>query len=228
MFGTSKVWQAVRICNGAGRLGSSSIGFVKPAILLFVKYPTPGRVKTRLAVALGAERAAEIYRLLVARVIACLPVEDDLIVCFDPLERRDEVVEWLAPLTAGRGVTFSPQAPGDLGARLDHAFAQAFAEGRKRVLAVGGDCLEMTPQTFEEVRTALDTHDCAIGPALDGGYYLLALKQPCPALYRDVAWSTDAVFAQTLERARAAGLSVHLLPTLRDVDTIEDWQRAER
>ncbi len=196
-------------------------------ILFFVKFPEPGKVKTRLAASVGAERAAAIYRLMVARVIDTLPRGDELIVCFDPPQKRAEIVDWLAPLLAGRRVTFEPQATGDLGARLDAAFARAFAGGHSRVVAVGSDCVEMTAEIFGEVRAALDTHGCAIGPTHDGGYYLLALKAPCPALFRGIAWGTDAVCAQTLERGDGAGLRIHILPTLRDVDREEDWRSCE-
>ena len=199
---------------------------MRRAILLFVKYPEPGKVKTRLAATLGAEMAADIYRRLVAAVVAGLPEGDDLIVVFDPPEKRAQVAEWLHSLLAGRRVDFIPQAAGDLGGRLEQAFAEAFARGFEKVAVIGSDCIELSPETFSETWRALETHDAVLGPSTDGGYYLLALRQSCAALFRGIAWSTDAVRAQTLAQAQAAGMAVHELAALPDIDTEVDWRRA--
>ena len=202
------------------------VGVVRRAILLFVKYPEPGKVKTRLAATLGAEMAADIYRRLVAAVVAGLPDGDDLIVVFDPPERRAQVEEWLQSLLAERRADFTAQAAGDLGVRLERAFADAFDQGFGKVAVIGSDCIELTPATFSETWQALEAHDAVLGPSTDGGYYLLALRQPCAALFHGVAWSTDAVRAQTRARAQAAGLAVHELAALPDIDTEADWRRA--
>ena len=199
---------------------------MRRAILLFVKYPEPGKVKTRLAATLGAEMAADIYRRLVAAVVAGLPDGDDLIVVFDPPERRAQVEEWLQSLLAERRADFTAQAAGDLGVRLERAFADAFDQGFGKVAVIGSDCIELSPATFSETWQALETHDAVLGPSVDGGYYLLALRQPCAALFHGVAWSTDAVRAQTRARAQAAGLAVHELAALPDIDTEADWRRA--
>jgi len=199
---------------------------VRRAILLFVKYPEPGKVKTRLAATLGAERAADIYRRLVAAVLAGLPGGDDLLVMFDPADKCAQVAQWLQPLLVGRRVQFVPQTDGDLGARLERAFAVAFDLGFQKVAVIGSDCIEMSAATFSETWQALATHDAVLGPSLDGGYYLLALRQPRAALFHGIAWSTGAVRAQTLAQAQAAGLAVHELPALPDIDTEADWQRA--
>lgn len=185
-------------------------------------------MKTRLAATLGAERAARIYRQLVAAVLAALPREDDLTVVFDPAERRAHVEDWLRPSLAGRTAHFTPQAAGDLGARLERAFEEAFALGFGKVAVIGSDCVEMTPATFSTTWAALDARDAVLGPSTDGGYYLLALRRPCAALFQDIAWSTDAVRAQTVAQAGAAGLEVHELDALPDIDTEADWRRAEK
>jgi uncharacterized protein len=197
---------------------------VRRAILLFVKYPQPGKVKTRLAATLGAEMAADIYRRLVAAVLAGLPDGDDLIVAFDPQEKRAQITEWLQSLLAGRRADFVPQAAGGLGGRLEQAFAEAFARGFAKVAVIGSDCIELTPAVFSETWEALETHGAVLGPSTDGGYYLLALREPCAALFRGVAWSTDVVRAQTLAQAQAAGLVVHELAELPDIDTEADWR----
>lgn len=196
------------------------------ALLFFVKNPAPGRVKTRLAADVGAERAAAIYRLLVESICARVPRDFcKVLVHFDPAEKRAEVEAWLRPLLPP-GAAFHPQCAGDLGARLTHAFAKTFAEGFQKAAVIGSDCVELDEPIFRAAFNLLDTHDCALGPAEDGGYYLLALKKAQPALFQDIAWSTAQTSAQTLDRARAAGLAVALLPQLRDVDTESDWKAA--
>ena len=207
--------------------GRFTVGLVRRAILLFVKYPEPGKVKTRLAATVGAAMAADIYRRLVAAVLAGLPAEDELTVVFDPPEKRALVAEWLGNLLAGRRADFVAQATGDLGARLEQAMAEAFARGFGKVAVIGSDCIELTPALFSETWAALETHGAVLGPSTDGGYYLLALRQPCAALFHGIAWSTDAVRAQTLAQARVAGLRVHELAALPDIDTEADWRRAE-
>lgn len=193
----------------------------RPIVLLFVKYPEPGHVKTRLAARVGSVRAAAIYRQLVAAVCAQLPPGTDLAVMFDPMDQREELIEWLEPLCPA--TRYVPQSLGDLGMRLDAAFAAAFLHGYTKVAAIGSDCIDLAPAIFEEAWRALDTHDCAIGPTEDGGYYLLALSRPCPELFTKIAWSTDTVFEQTLTRAYRR--TVHTLPQLHDIDTEADWQR---
>ena len=195
------------------------------AILLFLKWPEPGRVKTRLAATLGAERAAEIYRLLVAEVVRRLPDDAELVVMYDPTEKCVEIEAWLRGLCGVRAVRFLAQAQGGLGVRLERAFAAAFALGFGKVAAIGSDCIGIAPEIFAEAWRALDAGGAAIGPSEDGGYYLLALRGECARLFDGIAWSTGEVFTQTMERAREAGLGVHVLPTLRDVDTEEDWRR---
>ena len=196
------------------------------AIVLFVKHPVPGRVKTRLAATIGAERAAEIYRELVERICRCLPCRTEVIVMFDPPERGEETTRWLRPL-CGKA-RFLPQSGGDLGTRLERAFADAFALQLKKVAIIGTDCVEVTSAIFDEAWEALEHRDCVIGPTEDGGYYLIALRQECPGLFREISWSTERVFAQTIARANLLGLSVHVLPRLHDVDTEDDWHRLER
>ena len=196
------------------------------AILLFVKLPQPGQVKTRLAAKIGRAAAAKIYGQLVATVLQRLPKWARLIIMFDPPDRAEEVRAWITELSPDHALEFVAQIPGDLGARLEQAFASAFTTGAEKVAVVGSDCIEIGPATFTETERALETHECVIGPTFDGGYYLLALKQPRPSLFVNMAWSTETVFEETVTRARAAGLTVHELGRRCDIDTIEDWQRA--
>ena len=197
------------------------------AVLVFVKWPEPGRVKTRLAAKLGDTAAADVYRKLVARVFARLPRNAELLVFFEPVTRRDDIEQWLRELDRTRTSHFAAQSSGDLGVRLTRAFEHAFSFGHEHVAAVGTDCIDLDAALFEKTWEALKQHEVVLGPAEDGGYYLVALRALQPTLFRGMDWSTDHVLAQTLARAAAADLRVFLLPRRYDVDTYEDWRRAE-
>jgi uncharacterized protein len=196
-----------------------------PVILLFVKNPLPGRVKTRLAATLGPEAAAAVYRLLVRRVVENLPLSADLVVVFDPPTEAVEIEGWIRGLTGERPVSFWGQAPGDLGERLREAFSRAFRAGYTRVAVIGSDCVDIPAEFFTEAWRQLSEQDVVLGPATDGGYYLMALKRDCPALFNEIPWSSEQVFALTCARARAESLGVATLPPLQDVDTESDWIR---
>jgi rSAM/selenodomain-associated transferase 1 len=196
------------------------------ALIVFLKYPKPGRVKTRLAAALGDEAAAALYRALTEEVLrATVPRagEYETLVFFDPPEAAAEMRAWLP------GVRLRPQSGGDVGERMAAAFARAFERGPRRVAIIGTDVPALTRQTITEALAGLDEADVVVGPAEDGGYYLLALREPHPELFEHVAWSSPAVLEETLARAAAAGLRVRQLVRLRDVDTITDlrteWPR---
>ncbi len=191
---------------------------------VFVRYPHPGSVKTRLIPALGAEAAAQLYRRLAERVLeATTPHEREYerLVFYDPKDAGEAMRAWLP---AGR---LRHQAAGDLGARLADAFERSFARGAARVAIVGSDVPSLTRELVRAAFDALGRSDVVLGPAHDGGYYLVALREPQPSLFADVAWSTPGVLEQTEARAAAVGLGVERLATLRDLDTLEDL-RAER
>jgi rSAM/selenodomain-associated transferase 1 len=189
------------------------------ALVVFVKHPAPGAVKTRLAAAVGPAAAAELYRALAEHALASTTPargEYERLVFFDPPPARAQMRAWLP------GVRLLAQSEGDLGARLSDATARAFARGASRVAVVGTDAPGLARDTVVAALDALDGADVAIGPTEDGGYYLLALRRPRPELFAAVAWSTPSVAADTRARAAAVGLVVHELPALRDVDTLED------
>jgi rSAM/selenodomain-associated transferase 1 len=186
---------------------------------VFVKHPAPGAVKTRLAAAVGPEAAARLYRSLAERVLeATTPRagEYERLVFFHPREALAAMRAWLP------GARLVAQGAGDLGARMSDAVARAFARGAGRVALVGSDAPGVSRETVVAALDALDAADVVIGPAEDGGYYLVALRAPRPELFAGVAWSTPSVRAQTLTQAAAAGLSVRELAPLRDVDTLQD------
>lgn len=141
------------------------------------------------------------------------------VVWFAPQKSRPAIRSWLR----GLGVdAFLPQRGDNLGARLASAFDGHFGTGASRVAIIGSDCPGVAGGTVRRAFTSLRRADAVIGPTLDGGYYLIALNKPAPALFQDIAWSTPAVLETTLARARRLGMTVAMLPTLRDVDTAED------
>jgi hypothetical protein len=192
-------------------------------LVVFLKHPQAGQVKTRLAAAIGPRAAADLYRVLAEQVLEAttpLPGDYERLVFFDPPESLPAMREWLP------GVRLMAQSGLDLGARLTDAFTRSFARGAERVAIVGTDAPGVSRATVREALSALDESDVAIGPAADGGYYLIALRVPRPELFAGIDWSTPSVREQTLARAAVAGLSARQLPLVRDVDTIEDL-RAE-
>src|SRR5204863_47529 len=115
--------------------------------------------------------------------------------------------------------TCRPQGAGPLGQRLRSAFEQAFSSGASRVAIIGSDCPAVTVQDIDEAWKSLRTHDVVLGPASDGGYWLIGSNRPLPQLFEDIAWSTEKVFAETIARVRRGGLSVRILRELSDVET---------
>jgi rSAM/selenodomain-associated transferase 1 len=182
-------------------------------IVIFAKAPLPGRVKTRLIPALGAEGAARLAREMLERTVAealasGLPVE----LCGDP-----DAAEWHE---ARPGLALTAQGEGDLGERLARAAARVLAG--ENILLVGADCPELDRGRLRTAAEALQDHDAMIHPAHDGGYALLGLRRFEPSLFDGIDWSTPVVAAQTLARIEALDWSLHLGETLRDVDEPED------
>jgi rSAM/selenodomain-associated transferase 1 len=188
-----------------------------------LKAPRPGTVKTRLAAAIGADEATRVYRRLAERQLAAIPPDWPVEVHFAPSDARDEMRAWLGP----RPALFA-QAEGDLGARLTHAVADTFTRHKTSALVIGGDCPELDPATLRAATEALRKSPVVLGPADDGGYYLIGLTDSHPALFAEIPWSTQRVLAATLHQAATLNLGVHLLPAKGDVDTLEDLQQYSR
>lgn len=198
-------------------------------LAVFLKFPEPGKVKTRLAADVGEDRAAEIYRSLVAETLGHLPWELlEVWLCYDPPGKAAEVQAWLTPVIPQHAaVRFVPQAAGDLGERLRAVMDMAFAGSDIVSLTfTGTDCPGMRWPVFVITqRMAKEEIDAVFGASLDGGYYLLALRRPCPELFSSIPWSTEQTLAVSLAAAERAGRKVHLLERkLRDIDTVEDFR----
>lgn len=201
---------------------SSSNTQTASAILLFLKAPRKGHVKTRLAHTTGPERALQAYRALVERQWAELPKHGRIEVHYTPNDADFEMRQWL-----GHEHEFYAQAEGELGVRLEHSVEEAFERGAKVVFCIGGDCPKLDQSHFEQASAAL-ANDCDVvfGPCEDGGYYLIGLNAPQPELFQEIPWSSRNTLSTSLEKAEALGLRVKLLETLYDIDEIAELQRA--
>ena len=175
-------------------------------------------MKTRLAAKIGASAACDAYQKLVRAVLNRIDSIRDVELRYSPDDAESEVHPWLR-----RSWTLSPQGSGDLGERLTRAFADLFANGAKRVVIIGSDCPWLSADDIGQACHDLETHDLVLGPAKDGGYWLVGLREPKPELFSGISWSTETVLEQTLEHARVRGLRFRLLRELRDVDTLGDW-----
>lgn len=188
-------------------------------LLIFVKHPVQGEVKTRLAAEIGDPKALAAY----VRLLAHTRRTAEGVSCAKAVWYGNAIPD--ADLWSETGWPRLPQQGGDLGARMQHAFQWGFAAGYRHLLIIGSDCGELRPEHLESAFRALEHCDAALGPAADGGYYLLGLRQMAEAVFTGKAWSTDQVFQATLDDLHAAGLNTCLLPRLSDVDTAADLAR---
>ena len=187
---------------------------------LFAKQPLPGAVKTRLAATLGPEKAARLYAAFLEDLIERMQQRGDhRLLGYAPA--GEEAAGYFRRLTAGRYELWE-QPPGELGERITAFFAEAFARGAKRAVLMGSDSPTLPGEFIEHAFEALRETDCVLGPAADGGYYLIGLRASRPALFEGVEWSSSAVLRQTLQRLQEQRLTLHLLPVWYDIDTAED------
>jgi rSAM/selenodomain-associated transferase 1 len=189
-----------------------------PTIIIFIKNPELGKAKTRLASTVGPERALAIYIALLGhtrQVVRSVPARR-LLYYSSFIDQQDE---W-----PSSDFDKHLQVEGALGKKMETAFQQAFEAGTP-VLIVGSDCAQLTPDILLSAIDKLKTHDTVLGPAEDGGYYLLGMNRFLPELFRNIAWSTEQVFPQTVAILEKLGATYGLLPTLSDIDYEEDWEK---
>lgn len=188
-----------------------------PLLSVFARLPVPGKVKTRLIPALGDEGAARLYARLLAHTVA---VAKDSGLDFELRVTGGEVGAFKALF--GEDVQVTEQGEGDLGARMTRV--------EPPCLIIGTDCPAMSVPLLRAAAGALDERKVVIGPANDGGYYLVGMREPMPFLFEDMAWSTPQVLPQTLARLAERRIGPAILPELADIDTAEDlaaWPELE-
>jgi rSAM/selenodomain-associated transferase 1 len=193
---------------------------VDRCVILFVKLPEKGKVKSRLARELGWDLVLRLYESMVLDTIDVLKrAAAPFAICFDPPGSLDRVQCWL-----GQEHSYIPQTGGDLGERMEQAFVRAFREGMKRVLLIGSDIPGLQPEVVIEALESLISYDAVIGPARDGGYYLIGFQKNGfeENVFHDMIWSTDTVYDETIVRLRRNARKVYILPLYSDVDTKED------
>ncbi len=195
-------------------------------LIMVTRFPRPGRTKTRLIPVLGAAGAAQLQRCMTELLVERLHAVCDRASLTFEVHFADgsfaEMCHWL-----GHGLILKPQSAGNLGQRLQAAFQQGFQENGHPILMVGSDCPGLDEEHITQALAALNDHDVVLGPAQDGGYYLIGLRQPHPGLFENISWGQSCVLAETMERAALQGLSVALLDPLGDIDRPEDlplWQ----
>lgn len=184
-----------------------------------VKYPEPGRVKTRLAGDIGPEKAALICRQMTERVMKqTIPFAEEYnrFVFYDPAERVRDFMSWLPH------EKFMAQEGSDVGQRMDNAIRYLLENGAEKAVITGADIPALTSRIVLHAFEMLDHADVVVGPARDGGYYLIGMKSTTPELFRNIPWSTGDVFAETVMALKHSGKSYRVLPVLSDLDTIED------
>ncbi len=187
-------------------------------LLIFVKHPIPGQVKTRLAASLGHEKALSIYQRLLAhtRDLSSQLSADKVVFYGNEVPEQD--------LWQEAGYPRFLQSGEDLGARMKHAFQWGLGQGYERILIIGSDCAELEAVHLQEAFLQLKEYDAILGPAKDGGYYCLGMKQLIPTLFEKKDWSTASVFTASIQDLLRENRAFYLLPTLSDIDHEADLE----
>jgi rSAM/selenodomain-associated transferase 1 len=194
-------------------------------LLFFIKNPEKGKVKTRLASAIGDRMAVKLYKRFLLETLFTLNGGTFLFyLCYSPESPLRDLKDWL-----GHHYLYMPQAGEDLGERMKNGFVEAISMNFKRVVLIGSDIPDLPLEFIEEAFTSLREKDAVIGPSFDGGYYLIGFKNETfsPKVFEGIHWSTASVFEKTLKVLTEEGLTVHTLRPLRDIDTVEDLRIRE-
>lgn len=189
----------------------------KGVVLVFQKNEVLGKVKTRLAVGMGELRALEIYRQLIQLTYSALEAV--------PVPVWTYFSDFIPEIVTTRVEKSFLQQGQDLGERMANAFARTFESGMEKVVLIGTDCPTLQPEDLLQAFAALNKSDLVLGPASDGGYYLIGMKGNAAYLFEGITWSTSQVLSQTVDVAAKLGLTTTLLREQDDVDTQEDWLR---
>lgn len=189
-------------------------------LIIFIKNPRLGLVKTRLAKSIGSQQALAIYKKLIAKTLK----EADRLNCEKDIWFSDSDKVGEEVFVSRKSYTLKVQKGANLGERMKHAFLESFRDGFKKVVIIGSDCPELKSSVIKKALEQLDTYDIVLGPAIDGGYYLLGMNSFYPKIFAGVNWSTSSVLNQTLKYINVSKLSYNLLEELSDIDTIEDLQ----
>lgn len=193
------------------------------AIIVFVRKPEFGKVKSRLANVIGKGNALSVYKRLLIHTKMQLEeftVQENAAVFVFYTDEPDKTDLWDSIAT-----NKLTQSSGDLGEKMSNAFLYCFKQGIQSVCIIGSDCPQLSCSLLHNAFTQLENHDIVIGPAEDGGYYLLGMKQHDETIFTDKEWSSEAVYSSTIDDIKRLGLSYTNLSTLSDIDFKEDLDR---
>lgn len=191
----------------------------KNALIIFLRYPKTGEVKTRLAKTTSSEFAVKFYKTCSEKIITDVKKLNSInrFVFFSNKEENIQVKKWL-----GGKLFYSPQEGDNLGSRMENAFEKVFSSGAEKAVIIGTDVPDLSKNIIEEAFKTLDDNDIVIGPSKDGGYYLLGMKKIYPELFNGIEFSTNTVFNETINQIEKLNLSFCTLPELQDIDTEDD------
>jgi rSAM/selenodomain-associated transferase 1 len=198
---------------------------MKDRLGIMFKYPSSGRVKTRLGRVIGRDEAARAYRASAELVLAATlagPSEYERVVFYEPPEERGSFEEWLP------GERLFPQRGADIGEKMSAALEDLLEMGAAKALIIGGDLPELKKTTVVRAFAELDRADVVVGPAADGGYYLIGMTRLHTEIFQDIPWSTERVYDETIRKIVSGGLTFATVETLQDMDTYEDYMRVRR
>jgi hypothetical protein len=196
---------------------------LKELIIVFAKAPALGKVKTRLAKAIGQQKALSVYKKLIGHTFDILQkVPQQKLLAYSGDKKN---IELLGNVSAS---LVSQSESENLGERMYDAMAYGFRQSFASICLIGSDIYELTPAIIETAFDLLKRHDLVLGPASDGGYYLIGLHRNYIELFTDISWGTDQVLAQTIQRADKLKLSIALLAELNDIDELEDIKEEDR
>ncbi|WP_293335722.1 TIGR04282 family arsenosugar biosynthesis glycosyltransferase [Microcoleus sp. CAWBG58] len=201
---------------------------ISEKLIVFTRYPEPGKAKTRLIPVLGKTGAANLHRLMAQKAIAralSLSLQNSGRLSVEihyTGGSQQQMQEWL-----GTDIIYQNQIEGDLGAKMTAAFQQSFNSGVDKAVIIGTDCPALKVEIMAQAFDKLSQHDLVLGPATDGGYYLIGLRRSIPELFNGIKWGTSEVFASTRAIAQNLDLNIAYLPTLADIDLPEDLLRLD-
>lgn len=193
----------------------------KQHLIIFTRYPEPGTTKTRLIPALGEVGAANLHQQMTEYTVS--QAQELVKIARISVEVRftggdlQKMQHWL-----GNDLEYQSQGEGDLGVRMERSLINAFKQKAEQVIIIGTDCPDLNSRILAVAFEQLKTFNLVLGPALDGGYYLIGLQQPQPELFTNIPWGTDQVLIETLKIAKSRDLSIYSLPLLADIDRPED------
>lgn len=191
-------------------------------LIVFQKNTELRKVKTRLAASIGDKKALQVYLNLIGytkKIIDPLCIIKQI--WYSSWIENNDI--WDSKLYVKR-----KQIEGNLGERISFSFKKAFENSEvKKVIIIGTDCAEITTSLIKEAFVSLETHDFVLGPAMDGGFYLLGMNLFYPDIFHQIEWSTDTVFSKIVNQMNALNKSIHVLPPLNDIDTLEDWEKVK-